>query len=78
MILVGDDWDPILKIVTFKVFLEYKDIFTWTYKDLKGIPLKLCIHQTPLVSKACHLWKRLYRMNKNYVSKVQEGNREDA
>jgi hypothetical protein len=27
-----------------KVLLEYKDLFAWTYKDLKGIPPKLAQH----------------------------------
>jgi hypothetical protein len=27
-----------------KLLLEYKDMFTWTYKDLKGIPPKLAQH----------------------------------
>ncbi len=24
-----------------KLMMEYKDVFAWTYKDLKGIPLEL-------------------------------------
>lgn len=43
-ILVGDDWNPVLKTVTFKIFTKYTDVFAWTYKDLKGVPLKLCVH----------------------------------
>jgi hypothetical protein len=26
------------------LLIEYKDIFGWTYKDLKGIPLELTHH----------------------------------
>lgn len=51
-ILVGDDWDPILKATAFKIFLEHKDAFTWTCKDLKRIPPKLCVHKIPLVPGA--------------------------
>ena len=40
-ILVGDNWDPVLKAAAFKIFLEYKDVFAWTYKDLKGVPPEL-------------------------------------
>lgn len=29
-ILVGDDWNPVLKAATFKIFTEYKDVFAWT------------------------------------------------
>ena len=26
-ILVGDNWNPVLKAMTFKIFLEYKNVF---------------------------------------------------
>ena len=26
-ILVGDDWNPVLKAAAFKIFMEYKDVF---------------------------------------------------
>ena len=29
-ILVGDDWNPVLKVVASKKNLEYKDVFAWT------------------------------------------------
>jgi hypothetical protein len=31
-----------------KFLLEYKDLFAWTYKDLKGIPPKLAQHRIEL------------------------------
>ncbi len=31
-----------------KLLLEYKDVFAWTYKDLKGIPLELAQHRIKL------------------------------
>ena len=37
-ILMGDNWDLVLKAAVFKIFMEYKDVFAWTYKDLKGVP----------------------------------------
>lgn len=57
-ILVGDDWNPVLNVVAFKIFMEYKDAFSWTYKDLKGVPLEMCIHRIPLVPGAIPVWKR--------------------
>jgi hypothetical protein len=27
---------------------EFKDVFAWTYKDLKGIPLELAQHKIEL------------------------------
>lgn len=69
-ILVGDDWNPVLKTAAFKIFTEYKDVFAWTYKDLKGVPQELCVHRIPLVPGAVPVRKRPYRMNKNYAARV--------
>jgi hypothetical protein len=41
-----------------KLLMEYKDMFTWTYKDLKGIPPKLtqhCIELDTLIPLAHHV-----------------------
>lgn len=71
-ILVGDDWNPMLKATAFKIFLEYKDVFAWTYKDLKGVPAELCVHHITLIPRAQPIRKRPYRMNKNYATRVNE------
>lgn len=71
-ILIGDDWDPVLKMTTFRIFLEYKDVFAWTYRDVKGVPPEPYVHWISLVPRARPLWKQLYRMNKNYATKVEE------
>ena len=47
--MVGDKWNPVLKAATFKIFMEYKDVFAWTYTDLKGVPFEMCVHHIPLV-----------------------------
>lgn len=60
-ILVGHDWSPVLKTTAFRIFTKYKDVFAWTYKDLKGVPPELCVPRIPVR-------KRPYRMNKNYAA----------
>ncbi|XP_059074059.1 uncharacterized protein LOC131874570 [Cryptomeria japonica] len=72
IILVGDDWNPVLKAAAFKIFLEYKDVFAWMYKDLKGVPPELCVHRITLVLGAQPIRKRPYRMNKNYAARVND------
>lgn len=67
-IFIGDDWNPVLKAAAFKIFMEYKDVFAWTYKDLKGLPLELCVHIIKLVDRVVPVRKRPYRMNKNYAT----------
>jgi hypothetical protein len=28
--------------------MEYKDVFAWSYKELKGIPIEVCEHKIEL------------------------------
>jgi len=38
--------EKVLELEEF--FWEYKDVFAWIYKDLKGIPLELTQHKIEL------------------------------
>jgi hypothetical protein len=51
---------------------EFKDVFAWTYKDLKGIPPKLAQHKIELditIPPAHHV---TYRLNPNYIIIVKQ------
>ncbi len=45
---VNASFEPIISMKLVKLLKEFKDIFVWTYKDLKGIPPKITIHQIEL------------------------------
>ncbi len=54
-----------------QVLKEFKDVFAWTYKDLKGIPPELAQHRIELdtiISLAHHA---KYRLNPNYATMVK-------
>jgi len=34
------------------VLMEYRDVFAWSYKELKGIPRKICEHKIELMVNA--------------------------
>jgi hypothetical protein len=40
--------EPIVSYQLIELLKEFKDIFAWTYKDLKGIPPKIAQHQIEL------------------------------
>jgi hypothetical protein len=65
-----------LTIELFKEWLQFfkdtKDVFAWTYKDLKGVPPKICQHQIVLESNAKPVRQRQYRMNPKYSLMVKE------
>jgi hypothetical protein len=51
---------------------EFKDVFAWTYKDLKGIPLKLAHHKIELDTTILLAHQTKYRLNPNYAITVKQ------
>ncbi len=51
---------------------EFKDVFAWTYKDLKGIPLELTQHKIELDITIPLTHQVKYRLNPNYVTIVKQ------
>ncbi len=54
-----------------KLLLECKDMFAWTYKDLKGILLKLAQHCIKLDTSIPLAHQARYIMNPNYAKGVK-------
>jgi predicted transcriptional regulator len=50
---------------------EFKDVFFWTYKDLKGIPLELTQHIIKLDISIPLAHQTRYKLNPNYVATVK-------
>ncbi len=51
---------------------EFKDVFSWTYKDLKGIPPKLAQHRIELDITVLPAHQAKYKLNPNYVITVKQ------
>jgi hypothetical protein len=51
---------------------EFKDVFAWTYKDLKGIPFKLVQHRIELDTSIPLAHQARYRLNLNYATVVKQ------
>jgi hypothetical protein len=50
---------------------EFKDVFAWTYKDLKVIPLKLAQHIMEMDTTIPLAHKAKYILNPNYAIVVK-------
>ncbi len=50
---------------------EFKDIFTWIYKDLKAIPPNVAQHQFKLDTLIPPTHQARYRLNPNYATIVK-------
>ncbi len=46
-----------------ELVMEYRDIFAWSYKDLKGIPPEITQHRIPLIPGAIPIRQKERRMN---------------
>ncbi len=61
------------KVLELKQLLkEFKDVFTWTYKDLKGIPLELAEHKIELDTTIPLTHQARYRLNPNYAMTMKQ------
>ncbi len=66
------DLEPIVSYQLIKLLKEFKDIFKWIYKDLKGIPPKIVQHQIELDTLIPHAHQAKYRLNPNYIVIVKQ------
>jgi hypothetical protein len=53
------------------LFKEFKDVFAWTYKDMKGIPLELTQHKIKLDTSIPLAHQTRYKLNPNYAAIVK-------
>ena len=51
---------------------EYKDVFTWSHEDMKGLDPKFHQHKMNLAIDAKPVQQRWYRMNPNDAACVKE------
>ncbi len=51
---------------------EFQDVFAYTYKNLKGIPLEIVRHQIELDTTVSHAHQTRYQLNPNYIVIVKQ------
>ena len=51
---------------------KYKDVFAWSYQDLKGVDLAICQHTIPMREDAKPSKQRPYTYNENFANKIKE------
>ena len=51
---------------------QYKNVFAWSFKDMKGLDPAFCQHQINLHKDVKPVQQRRYRLNPNYAIKVKE------
>jgi len=58
------------KVLEMELLKEFKNVFAWTYKDLKGIPPKSKHHKVEFDTTIPLTHQAKYKLNPNYVTTV--------
>ena len=69
---LGKNCTPAEKATFMKLFREYKDIFAWTYEDLKTYDMKIIQHVIPLKENVKPFQQKLRKMHPSLESLVKK------
>ena len=69
---LGKNCTSTKKEAFMKLFKEYKDVFTWTYEDLKTYDTKIIQHIIPLKEDAKPFQQKLQKMHPSLESLVNK------
>jgi hypothetical protein len=69
---ISVDLDPVINNQLIELLKEFKDIFTYTYKDLKGIPPDIAQHRIELDTSILPTHQIRYQLNPNYATIVNQ------
>ena len=72
MVKVNRHLSPTLTLATEALLHEFKDIFAWSYQDLRGVLAEICQHRIELKLDTVPVHQRRYRMNPNYAEAVKK------
>lgn len=69
---IATNLEPEEEELLIKTLKQYKDVFAWSYKDLKGVDLAICQHTTPMKEDAKPCRQRPYTYNDNFAKRIKE------
>ena len=69
---IATDLAPDEEELLIKTLKEYKDVFAWSYRDLKGVDPEICQHTIPLKEDAKSSRQRPYTYNDTFAKKIKE------
>ena len=69
---IAIDLEPNKEQELIKILSEFRDVFVWSYKDLKGVDLAIYQHTISLSEDAKPSRQCPYLYNENYAMKIEE------
>ncbi|MCO5547001.1 hypothetical protein L7F22_000441 [Adiantum nelumboides] len=71
-VIIAQDLTKVEEAVLKELLKEFKNLFSWTYHDMKGVTPFVVQHTIPMISTAKPVQQRPYPMNPKYAKIVQE------
>ena len=72
MVYIATDLTPEEEDLLIKTLKEYRDVFAWSYKDLKGVDPEICKHTIPTRDESKPRKQRPYTYNDTFARKIKE------
>ena len=72
LVKLNANLNPQLTTDATSLFREYRDVFAFSYEDLRGIPEHIATHRIELDTAISSCHQAWYRMNPNYAKAVKE------
>ncbi|MCO5549970.1 hypothetical protein L7F22_003447 [Adiantum nelumboides] len=69
---IADDLSEEEEELLLSLLKEYRDVFAWSYKDIKGVDPKICQHTIPTRDNAKPSRQRPYTYNETFARKIKE------
>lgn len=69
---IATDLTPEEEELLISTLKEYRDVFAWSYKDLKGVDPEICQHTIPMRDDAKPSKQRPCTYNENFANKIKE------
>ena len=71
-IFMAKDLQATFKTKLTETLHEYRDVFAWSYEDMKGLDPQFYQHKINLSPHTIPVKQRRYRLNPNYAARVKE------
>ena len=72
MVCIATDLEAKKETILISTLKEYKDVFAWSYKDLKGVDPQVCQLTIPLKADAKPRKQRPYTYNETFAKKSRK------
>ena len=69
---IATNLEPDKEELLIKALKEHRDVFAWSYRDLKGVDLDICQHTIPMKEDAKPSRQFPYTYNDTFSKKIKE------